>query len=181
MLRALSRRRGPLSQQEHKPGSVPPKRRRPSICDADYSTPVASYPGTGRAPIVPLLGLAPSGVCPVLPGRSPKDPSHEGPVGHPTAGALLPHRFTLTYSRPGAPRNPAKGAIGCLALNRRSVSVALSVASPRLGVTQHPCPGGARTFLPSTSERRPPILLALLLYCHPRSRSRLDELPRNRP
>ncbi len=49
------------------------------------------------------------------------------PVCHQTAGALLPHLFTLT------PPRPARGA-------RQSglVSVPLSVGSPRLGVTQRP-------------------------------------------
>jgi len=42
------------------------------------------------------------------------------PTGHPAAGELLPHHFTLTRK------------IG------RCVSVALSVGSPLLGVTQHP-------------------------------------------
>src|SRR5689334_19647357 len=61
---------------------------------------------------LPLSGLAPGGVCRaarVTPG----------------AGALLPHRFTLTC----ATGRPA--AIGGL------FSVALSCGSPRLGVTQH--------------------------------------------
>src|SRR5689334_20926709 len=61
---------------------------------------------------LPLSGLAPGGVCRaarVTPG----------------AGALLPHRFTLTC----AAGRPA--AIGGL------FSVALSCGSPRLGVTQH--------------------------------------------
>jgi hypothetical protein len=65
----------------------------------------------GRA-VLPLFGLAPGGVCRatrVTPG----------------AGALLPHRFTLTCARPGG------RAIGGL------LSVALSCGSPRLGVTQH--------------------------------------------
>jgi hypothetical protein len=59
--------------------------------------------------------------------RRPKDPPCEGPAGHPAAGALLPHRFTLTL--PASTTLKSEG---------RSVSVALSVASPRLGVTQHP-------------------------------------------
>src|SRR5687768_6574147 len=66
--------------------------------------------GVGRA-VLPRLGLAPSGVCRaarVTPG----------------AGALLPHRFTLTCAR--------KRAIGGL------FSVALSCGSPRLAVSQHP-------------------------------------------
>ena len=43
------------------------------------------------------------------------------PTGHPAAGELLPHHFTLTPSA-----------------SERYVSVALSVGSPLLGVTQHP-------------------------------------------
>jgi hypothetical protein len=62
------------------------------------------------------------------------------PVDHPTAGELLPRHFTLT------------------GINRRYVSVALSLGSPPLGITQHPalwssdCP---RMDLHS----RPPCLL----------------------
>jgi|SRR5581483_1714686 len=62
-----------------------------------------------------LFGLAPGGVC------------RAGPVAR-AAGALLPHRFTLT-ARPEAP-----GGL---------LSVALSVGSPPLDVIQHParrCP-----------------------------------------
>ncbi len=46
------------------------------------------------------------------------------PAGHPAAGELLPHHFTLTRSQ-------------CYQCGRY-VSVALSVGSPLLGVTQHP-------------------------------------------
>ena len=60
-----------------------------------------------------LFGLAPQGVCRAVPTR----------VGR---GALLPHRFTLTSS--SAPCDAE--AIGGL------FSVALSVASPRLAVSQ---------------------------------------------
>src|SRR5262249_3397429 len=42
------------------------------------------------------------------------------PAGHPAAGGLLPHHFTLAGVR------------------RRCLSVALSFGSPRLGVTQRP-------------------------------------------
>ena len=62
-----------------------------------------------------LFGLAPGGVC------------RAGPVTR-TAGALLPHRFTLTV------RLRAHGGL---------FSVALSVGSPPLAVSQHParrCP-----------------------------------------
>src|ERR1700730_5090422 len=62
-------------------------------------------------PAVPRFGLAPGGVC-----RAARVT--------PDAGALLPHRFTLTCA--------GKPAIGGL------FSVALSCGSPRLGVTQHP-------------------------------------------
>jgi hypothetical protein len=55
-----------------------------------------------------LFGLAPGGVC-LAPGVT---------TG---TGELLPHRFTLT--------SPKRGGL---------LSVALSCASPRLGVTQHP-------------------------------------------
>ncbi len=60
-----------------------------------------------------LFGLAPGGVF------------QASPVTR-TAGGLLHHRFTLT--RRGALAPPAGGML----------SVALSVGSPRLGVTQHP-------------------------------------------
>ena len=60
-----------------------------------------------------LFGLAPQGVCRAAPTR----------VGR---GALLPHRFTLTSS--SSPFDDE--AIGGL------FSVALSVASPRLAVSQ---------------------------------------------
>ena len=64
---------------------------------------------TGRP--CPTLGLAPGGVC------------RAGRVA-PAAGALLPHRFTLTCA--GEP------VIGGL------FSVALSCGSPRLAASQHP-------------------------------------------
>src|SRR3972149_6348654 len=64
--------------------------------------------GQAGRPYVPLFGLAPDGVCPTDPVTG-------------TAGELLPRHFTLI---------PTK--------SRRYVSVALSVGSPLLGVTQHP-------------------------------------------
>jgi len=74
-----------------------------------------SSPRRGRVSLPaprPLLGLAPGGVC------------LAGPVAR-AAGELLLHLFTLTGS-------------WLLATSfRRYVSVALSVGSPRLGVTQH--------------------------------------------
>jgi len=61
-------------------------------------------------PIALLFGLAPDGVC------------RAGAVAR-AAGELLPHRFTLT------PLPWKRGGL---------LSVALSVGSPPLGVTQHP-------------------------------------------
>ena len=69
--------------------------------------------GTPDGPSVPLFDLAPGGVY------------RAGRVT-PAAGALLPHRFTLTCALPGGI------AIGGL------FSVALSCRSPRLAVSQHP-------------------------------------------
>ncbi len=69
--------------------------------------------GSLGGPPVSLFGLAPSGVC-------------QAARVTPDAGALLPHRFTLTCA-PGE-----AGAIGGL------FSVALSCESPRLAVSQHP-------------------------------------------
>ena len=69
--------------------------------------------GAPDGPSVPLFDLAPGGVC-----RADRIT--------PIAGALLPHRFTLTCALPGGI------AIGGL------FSVALSCRSPRLAVSQHP-------------------------------------------
>ena len=64
--------------------------------------------GRAARAAIPLFGLAPHGVC-------------RAPDRHRPGGALLPHRFTLTW-----PRGP--GGL---------FSVALSVASPRLAVGEH--------------------------------------------
>ena len=69
--------------------------------------------GVPDGPSVPLFDLAPGGVC-----RADRVT--------PVAGALLPHRFTLTCALPEGI------AIGGL------FSVALSCRSPRLAVNQHP-------------------------------------------
>src|SRR3954465_995591 len=107
--------------------------------------------------------------CSVLPGNGPG--AHSSPIrtcsewGLPSrpvtrrAGALLPHRFTLTDIGDGIRTPCPRPEVLRPTARRRSVSVALSVVSPRLGVTQHPCTGGARTFLPPTSREaaaRPP-------------------------
>ena len=85
--------------------------------------PLCGLPGgVGRAAL-PLFDLAPGGVCQAAPVTR-------------DAGALLPHRFTLTCAAP---------AIGGL------LSVALSFGSPRLAVTSTlPC--GAPTFLNTVPE-----------------------------
>jgi len=49
------------------------------------------------------------------------------PAGHPAAGELLPHHFTLAFDELRRPHR-----IGGV------ISVALSFGSPRLGVTQRP-------------------------------------------
>ena len=83
-----------------------------------------------------LFGLAPDGVC-------------QADRVTPAAGALLPHRFTLTCAR----RSEEFRAIGGL------FSVALSCGSPRLAASQHPVlwspdlpqhgrPGGVRPRSP---------------------------------
>lgn len=77
----------------------------------------------------PLLGLAPGGVCQAAPVTG-------------GAGALLPHRFTLTA--------PAQGGVGGL------FSVALSVGSPRLGVTQHRALRSSDFPQAAPSRPRPP-------------------------
>jgi len=86
-------------------------------------------------PVVPLFGLAPDGVCPA--GRSPDRWWALTSPFHP-----YPHR----RSRYG-----------------RYVSVALSVGSPPLGVTQHPARWSS-DFPPTCAEidpdRRSPGLLA---------------------
>ncbi len=69
--------------------------------------------GAPDGPSVPLFDLAPGGV-------------YRADRVTPAAGALLPHRFTLTCAPPGG------RAIGGL------FSVALSCRSPRLAVSQHP-------------------------------------------
>jgi hypothetical protein len=110
----------------------------------------------GRA-VLPLRGLAPGGVCRaarVAPG----------------AGALLPHRFTLTCAGPRPATGPAIGGL---------FSVALSCGSPRLGVTQHRArwsPDVPRTGAPKRPARgrpadSPPLsIVALRRPCPHRNR-----------
>ena len=75
-----------------KPGSVarPKTGSRPSIWDDGCPPPQAAYPGTldGPPSSIPLFGLAPGGVY------------QASPVTR-AAGALLPHRFTLTPIQTG--------------------------------------------------------------------------------
>ena len=76
-----------------------------------HGAPAAS-PGTGRAPNVPLFGLAPGEVYP--PPMSPPE-------------AVSSYLTISPLSRWVTPSG-------------RYVSVALAIGLPRLGVTQHPCP-----------------------------------------
>ncbi len=71
----------------------------------------------------------------------PCDPRHRGP------GALLPHPFTLTRQIPPESRGSPAGGL---------LSVALSFGSPRLGVTQHPCPVELGLSSRASGRRRPP-------------------------
>ena len=91
----------------------------------------AANPGKGRASVIPLLGLAPDGVC--LDLRC-----------YHRSGALLPHLFTLTTTQ----------RRGGMFLWRCPSG---RPAPPLAGIL----PGGARTFLyPAiTTEQRPPGLL----------------------
>ena len=89
---------------------------------------------TGRSPQVLLFGLAPHGVC-------------RASSRHRPSGALLPHPFTLTCPRAGG-----------------LLSVALSVASPRLAVSEHvarwssdfPRRAADRSALAATTSDSPP-------------------------
>src|SRR5436189_1416069 len=88
--------------------------------------------GTG-GPFASLFGLAPQGVCRAIAARA-------------GCGALLPHRFTLA---PLAPRLRSALGVGGL------FSVALSVAFPRLDVTQ-PAPRWSSASPPRPSRGAPP-------------------------
>jgi len=80
----------------------------------------------------PLFDLAPGGV-------------YRADRVTPAAGALLPHRFTLTCA------HPCGCAIGGL------FSVALSCRSPRLAVNQHPALWSPDLPRPVPARKRPPI------------------------
>ena len=67
------------------------------------------------------------------------------PAGHPTAGELLPRHFTLTTRR----RERLRG---------RFVSVALSLGSPPLAVSQHPALWSSDFPRPPPMPRRQPRL-----------------------
>jgi hypothetical protein len=141
-----------------KPGSVTRASKGPARVDGHFSwTPVArrlqqptrapSRAGPARAPqsgANALLGLAPGGVC-----RASRVA--------PAAGALLPHRFTLTAVA------KRRGPIAC---RGGLLSVALSRALRPVGVTDHPVlwspdfPPAARDSphenAAATRHRRPP-------------------------
>ena len=157
--------------QAYKPSSVP------GTCPGDdhlSRAPVArrlKRPTRERGRAVPARSLT---VRP--PVRSCSRWGLPRPTGHPAAGELLPHHFTLTrpYGR------------------RRYVSVALSLGSPPLGVTQHH--GSVELGLSSYGDAargRPAWLRhgvayhvapsgstsALLCYVSARGRVKLNSLP----
>jgi len=104
----------------------------------------SGQPGDGPGfPIVPLFGLARDGVFLSRLVTQPLVSSY-------LAISPLPGHPHLTSPMKGEVR---KGP-------GRYVSVALSVGSPLLGVTQH-LARGARTFLPDKISRRLPGLLGL--------------------
>ena len=106
-------------QANHKPSSVPRRSRGPRGGD-HLSTPTISrrlqrpYPKDSDEQSLDIARTS----C--LPTWSCSRWGLPRPVDHPTAGELLPHHFNLTDEY------------------RRYVSVALSLGSPPLGVTQHP-------------------------------------------
>jgi len=98
---------------------------RPSIWDRSYLQPLATYPGIDERAARSPVGVAPSGVC--IAASVTRD-----------AGALLPHRFTLTFA----------GGL---------LSVALSTGRPAWELPST-LPYGARTFLDTltgTAAARP--------------------------
>ena len=106
-----------------KPDSVPAPRRRtgsagwrPSLWGPRRRGPRAAYPGASGGPPAPCLALLRMGFA--------------EPAGHPAAGELLPHRFTLAP----APNRRRRAGPGRWAV----VLCGTFRGSPRLGVTQHP-------------------------------------------
>ncbi len=119
--------------------------RRPSVCGLGYPRPDATNPGASRAPIAPLHGLAPGGVCPA--GRSPDR----------WCALTAPfHPYSEVRGHPGTPlkgrQRPRTDRAVCLCGTFRRV------AAP--GRYPAPCPYGARTFLPferfEKAAARPP-------------------------
>ena len=98
-------------------------RRRPSIWAKRCRLAQAANPGTGRAPMVPLLGLAPDGVC---------------RASGVTTGAVSSY---LAVSPLSPPLPEGDGML----------SVALSVGSPRPAVSGHPARRSSDFPLPPAS------------------------------
>jgi len=120
-----------------KPGSVPRRGCPGRGGDHSSRTGLAAglqqpYPGTSGGPPVPCSVLLQVGFTDA---RVATD-----------ARGLLPHGFTLTLRRPPEDRRALKGGL---------VSVALSLGSPPLGVTQHPALRSP-DFPPANAHRRPP-------------------------
>src|SRR5437879_13782534 len=73
---------------------------RPSISAGGYPTAPAAYPGSNGRVTLPLLGLAPDGV-------------YQAIRVTPDAGALLPHRFTLTCTPSASTRRHRRSVLCC--------------------------------------------------------------------
>ena len=133
-----------------KPASVPGGSPgwRPSIWDRRCRRPRAVHQGTrpGQPPRPRRRGRC-------VPYSTLLRVGFTEPTGHPAAGALLPHRFTLA-----APLVRAGGLF----------SVALSCGSPRLAVGQHPAlwrPDFPRSRVTGTAAARP--TLPAMPLCQP--------------
>ena len=126
-----------------KPGSVSARRRRrPSICDGGCPPPEATYPEAARdAPAARRSAPPPLYLVLLRAGLAQ-------PAGLPTAGALLPHHFTLTA--------PAKtGAAVCFCGAFRQVALPGSYPAP---CPVEPGLSSSRAHAPPAAARRPGAL-----------------------
>src|SRR2546422_2348042 len=104
---------------------------RPSLWEPRRRGPRAAYPGASDGPPAPCWALLRVGFA--------------EPAGHPAAGELLPHRFTLATVGEPVPTPP----------KWRSVLCGTFHGSPRLGVTQHPALWSPDFPRPETGHGRP--------------------------
>src|SRR5439155_7198169 len=103
----------------------------PSLWEPRRRDPRAAYPGASDAPPAPCSALLRVGFA--------------EPAGHPAAGELLPHRFTLAPASGLPPAAKGRGDPGVIG-GGRSVSVALSAGLPAWALPST-LPYGVRTFL----------------------------------